>query len=75
MFEIMLGQQAKKENFMITQRLRIFEPEAWEANDKYIDSLIALSKNQKVVCDLHILPDEAECLANFNQVVFLIREM
>ena len=45
MFEIMLGQQAKKENFMFTQRLRIFEPEAWEANDKYIDSLIALSKN------------------------------
>lgn len=39
-----------------------------------LDDLIALSKNQKVVCDLHILPDEAKCLANFNQVVFLIRE-
>ena len=36
--------------------------------------LTELSKNQKVVCDLHLTVEEAEKLANPNQVVFLIRE-
>jgi len=36
--------------------------------------LVELSKNQIVVCDLHLTVEEAEILANPNQVVFLIRE-
>lgn len=36
--------------------------------------LTKLSKNQKVVCDLHLTVEEAKKLANPNQVVFLIRE-
>ena len=39
-----------------------------------LDDLIKLSKTQKVVCDLHLLPDEANEIANQNQVVFLIKE-
>ncbi|MBR4406722.1 MAG: shikimate kinase [Clostridia bacterium] len=33
-----------------------------------------LSKSQKVVCDLHLAVEEAEKIANPNQIVFLIRE-
>ncbi|MBO5394439.1 MAG: shikimate kinase [Clostridia bacterium] len=36
--------------------------------------LVELSKNQIVVCDLHLTVEEAEKLANPNQVVFLMRE-
>lgn len=39
-----------------------------------LDDLIKLSKKQKVVCDLHLLVEEAEQIADKNQVVFLIRE-
>lgn len=39
-----------------------------------LNDLIELSKNQKVFCDIHLTVDEAEKIANFNQVVFLIRE-
>lgn len=36
--------------------------------------LAELSKNQKVVCDLHLTIEEAEKLSDPNQIVFLIRE-
>lgn len=39
-----------------------------------LNDLIELSKKQKVVCDLHLLVDEAEQIANYNQIIFLIRE-
>lgn len=39
-----------------------------------LSDLVELSKNQIVVCDLHLTVEEAEKLANQNQVVFLIRE-
>lgn len=39
-----------------------------------LDDLVRLSKTQKVVCDLHLLVEEAELLADYNQIVFLIRE-
>lgn len=39
-----------------------------------LDDLIKLSKNQKVVCDLHLLVEEAKQIAYENQIVFLIRE-
>ena len=36
--------------------------------------LVELSKNQVVICDLHLTVEEAKKLANPNQVIFLIRE-
>ncbi|MBE5957847.1 MAG: shikimate kinase [Lachnospiraceae bacterium] len=39
-----------------------------------LKDLVELSKNQKVVCDLHLNVDEARQIANTNQLVFLIRE-
>ena len=36
--------------------------------------LVELSKNQIVICDLHLTIEEAEKIANLNQIVFLIRE-
>lgn len=39
-----------------------------------LDDLIKLSQNQKIVCDLHLLVDEAKQIANKKQIVFLIRE-
>lgn len=39
-----------------------------------LDDLIELSKNQKVVCDLHLSIEEALQIAEKNQIVFLIRE-
>ena len=36
--------------------------------------LVELSKSQTVVCDLHLTVEEADKIANLNQVVFLIRE-
>lgn len=38
-----------------------------------LDDLIKLSQNQKIVCDLHLLVDEAKQIANKEQIVFLIR--
>ena len=39
-----------------------------------LDDLIELSKNQIVVCDLHLRVQEAHEITNRNQIVFLIRE-
>ena len=39
-----------------------------------LNDLVELSKNQKVVCDLHLTVSEARQIANTNQLVFLIRE-
>lgn len=36
--------------------------------------LARLSKNQTVVCDLHLQPEEAKKISEYNRVVFLIRE-
>ncbi len=36
--------------------------------------LARLSKNQTIVCDLHLLPEEAERITDINHTVFLIRE-
>lgn len=33
-----------------------------------------LSKTQKVICDLHLTAEDAETIANLNQVVFLVRQ-
>ena len=53
---------------------------AWLVNNSneqlefVLNDLIELSKNQKVVCDLHLTVDEAREIADINQLVFLIRE-
>ena len=53
---------------------------AWLKNNskeqlKFIlDDLIELSKTQKVVCDMHLLVEEAKVVAEKNQIVFLTRE-
>lgn len=39
-----------------------------------LDDLIKLSENQKVVCDLHLSVEEARTIADYRQIVFLIRE-
>ena len=39
-----------------------------------LDELISLSKDQKVVCDLHLTVEEARLIANRDQIVYLIRE-
>ena len=39
-----------------------------------LNDLVELSKNQKVVCDLHLTVNEARQIANTDQLVFLIRE-
>lgn len=39
-----------------------------------LEDLVKISKNHKVVCDLHLLVEEADVIAERNQVVFLIRE-
>lgn len=39
-----------------------------------LKDIVELSKNQKLVCDLHLNVDEARQIANTNQLVFLIRE-
>ena len=39
-----------------------------------LNDLIKLSKNQIVVCDLHLTVEEAERIANPDQIVFLIRK-
>ncbi len=39
-----------------------------------LDELVELSKNNKVVCDLHLTVEEARLIANKNQIVYLIRE-
>lgn len=39
-----------------------------------LSDLIELSKNQIVVCDLHLTVEEAKKIANPRQIVFLIRE-
>ena len=38
------------------------------------DDLIVISKDRKVVCDLHLTVKEARKIANINQIVFLIRK-
>lgn len=39
-----------------------------------LEDLVELSKEQIVVCDMHLSVDEADEIADYNQVVFLIRE-
>lgn len=39
-----------------------------------LEDLKDISKNNKVVCDLHLTVDEARQIANTDQLVFLIRE-
>ena len=39
-----------------------------------LKDLIEISKLQKVVCDLHLTVEEANKIANKNQIVFLIRK-
>ncbi|MBQ3494377.1 MAG: shikimate kinase [Clostridia bacterium] len=39
-----------------------------------LNDLIELSKNQKVVCDIHLTVEQAQQIANPNQIVFLIRK-
>lgn len=39
-----------------------------------LDDLVQMSKDKKVVCDLHLTVDEASKIANNNQIVFLIRK-
>lgn len=39
-----------------------------------LNDLIEISKTQKVVCDLHLTVNEANKIANKNQIVFLIRK-
>ena len=39
-----------------------------------LNDLVNLSKNKKVVCDLHLTVEEAKQIASPNQIVFLIRE-
>lgn len=52
----------------------------WLENNSYeqlefvFEDLIKLSKNQKIVCDLHLLPEDIKGLIDYNKIVFLIRE-
>lgn len=39
-----------------------------------LDDIIELSQRNKIVCDLHLTVDEAKQIADYNQIVFLIRE-
>ncbi|MDE6201689.1 MAG: shikimate kinase [Clostridiales bacterium] len=39
-----------------------------------LDDIIELSQRNKVVCDLQLTVDEAKQIADYNQIVFLIRE-
>lgn len=39
-----------------------------------LDDIIEISKHNTVVCDLHLTVDEAKQIADYNQIVFLIRE-
>lgn len=39
-----------------------------------LTDLVKLSKNQIVVCDLHLTPNLAKTISDYNKVVFLIRE-
>lgn len=39
-----------------------------------LDDLVKLSKNQILVCDLHLTVEDAEKISNPNQIVFLVRK-
>lgn len=45
-----------------------------EQLDFVILDLIRLSKEQRVICDLHLTVDEAKKLTDYNRVIFLIKE-
>ena len=58
----------------VNEYMQWLKDNAEEQMDFIFKDLKEISKNQKVVCDLHLTPEEASVISDYDRVIFLIRE-